>query len=197
MNHSYFIVMLICNFNFTGYDRLEAQVYYFSFIFLIVSGLLVGSVISSEYNSTLKELLMAVNNRGLVYLTKLVSIIIGISTIYLVYTVGLTLTNSQISVGMIFNQYFSVLNHTLLILCIAYMIKSPSALLVVSVVLLCIYRELSNMKGSGFWSYLLDSTYYVMFYNLNFNKSSILIGCIISAFSIIVGYKSFNSQDIS
>lgn len=191
------IIMVICNFNFDAGDRLEHQVYYFSFIFLIITSLIVGSVISNEYFTTLKEVVMAVNNRGLVYFSKLVAVITGISALYLIYVIGLLLTNHQVDKIMIFNQYFAIVIHTLLVICIAYILKSFSSLLIVSVVLLCIYRELSKIKITEFWNYILSTTYYELFNNLSFSKHLLLVGCIVSAIYTIIGYKLFCVQDIS
>lgn len=177
-------------------NRLEVQIYYSSFLFLIISGFIVGSIITSEYNSTMKEIVMAINDRKRVYLVKLFSVFLAISIIYFVYTFTLVLTNKNININLLINQYIAIMVHTITLMTIAYIIKMHSALFVVISIMLCIYRELSLIMKDGIWEIVVKSSYFIQFSNDSLNYSCIIFQGILMFLCIICGYIIFNLQEI-
>ncbi|MCM1160870.1 MAG: hypothetical protein NC412_06570 [Roseburia sp.] len=189
-------VSIVCYCAIEEENRLNDWIYYFSFLFLFIVNFVVGSIISDEYSSTLKDMIISVKNRRIIFITKVLSCILAIHIIFIIYFCAMFLSNNHIEFYIVVNQYIAVMQHTIGLIGIAIFIKSFSALSIVTVILLCIYREMSMLQGTGFMEIILKSTYSSQFSNINSVLSFNYVFLFIIVFSLGAGYYFFKNQDI-
>lgn len=189
-------VSIVCYCAIEEENRLHDWIYYFSFLFLFMVNFVVGSIISNEYSSTLKDIIISIQNRRIIFITKVLSCILAIHLIFIIYVCAMFLSNNHIAFYIVVNQYIAVMQHTLGLIGIAIFIKSFSALSIVTVILLCIYKEMSMLQGTGFMDVILKSTYNNQFSNMDSMLLFNYVFLFIVVFSLGVGYYLFKYQDI-
>lgn len=177
-------------------SRIFIETEYFSYIYLLICNLAVGSILANEFGSTLKDRVLAVGNRTGIFISKVFACLFSISGIYLLHACMVTYVNGGVNANLFVNQYLAVIEHTFLLIGAAVIVKSFSALSVVSVVMLCVYKELSNVDMPGYAGAILSHTYYNRFTAIDEMLSVNVVIWAVVVFCVIIGYLLFRFEDI-
>lgn len=151
---------------------------YFSYIFLLITNLIIGSSIAKEYGNTMKETILAVQSRGAVIGSKIIVSILMITIVFGAYLVGLIPDKSPLMLNLVLNQYFAVMQHTFILILCAVLFRSFSSLSVGTVIFLIAYKKMGASSGNYWTEDMLQSTYYRQFTNIHYTH--------ISAFSVLI-----------
>ena len=183
-------------------ERLEGQIYYMSFAFLAASVLVVGGIVSTEYDRhTIKELLLAGCDRPKVYFVKLSATLTATVFLFVVYAVFLVASChfeiERIGWNLPVNQFIALMQHTFILFNLSFVLRSFSALGVSSIVFLLIYRELSMIDCTSPIGFLLNQTFITQFTSVA-NIFNALIACVVTAcMSCAIGFLIFRAQNVS
>lgn len=179
--------------------RTAREIELFSYIFLLICNLIVGSIIANEYSGTFKDRIVAVGNRRNIFVSKVIMSFISISCIYFFYVAMFVVTNKGVQVNIFINQYEVIIQHTCLLIGIAVIVKSFSSLSVATVIILCLYKELAKLSnlimGNPIES-ILKKSYFVQFMSMDKLSFNDCIFCVVAIVSVVVGYVIFEYQDI-
>ncbi len=176
--------------------RIARETELFSYIFLLICNLVVGSILASEYSGTLKDRMIAAADRKQIFIAKAGMCLCSVTCIYLFYAVLFVITNDRVSILLLINQYKAILQQTLLLIGMAVIVKSFSALSVVTVVMLCIYKELSNLYLPDSMEYLYNNSYFVQFIRADKLNAADGLFCLAAMGCAVVGYLVFRCQEI-
>lgn len=191
-----FAVNIFCALFADADSRIFIETEYFSYIYLLIGNLAVGSIIANEYGFTLKDRVLAVGNRIAIFTSKVFACLLSISGIYALHACMVTYTSGEVNFNLFVNQYIAVIQHTFFLIGAAVIVKSFSALSVVSVVMLCVYKELSNVDMPGYAGVILKHTYYNRFTAIDKMLSVNLVIWAVVVFCLIIGYLLFRFEDI-
>lgn len=189
-------VSILCTVMIKRENRLLEWIYYFSFIWLLISNFVVGSIVSDEYHATLKNLVLAVPDRKKIFISKTISCIVALHIIYIIYSIALIRNNDNVYFYILFNQYIAVFQHTMILVGIAIVSRSFSSLSVITIIMLCMYREFSIIDAKGIIQSILESTYCSQFTNVE-SMTSFCFVCLTSMIlSLLIGDVVLKKQDI-
>ena len=106
------------------------------------------------------------------------------------------ITNEEGHINIFINQYKAVLQHSFLLIGIAVIVKSFSALSIATVIMLCIYKELSNFIMPVPLDIIFNNSYFVQFMSTDKLVFTDCLFCFAAILGIIIGYIIFCFQDI-
>ncbi len=191
-----FITSIIGVISIEPENRIARENELFSYIFLFICNLIIGSIISSEYSGTLKDRIIAVGNRKHIFVSKVILCLLSITCIYVFHVILFVITNKEIHINIFINQYKAVMQHSFCLVGIAVIVKSFSSLSIATVVMLCIYKELSNLKMPVPIDKIFSNSYFVQFMSMDKLVFTDCLFCLSAILGIIIGYILFCCQDI-
>ncbi len=177
-------------------NRITRESGLFSYIFLFICNLIIGSIISNEYSGTLKDRIIAVGNRKQIFVSKVILCLLSITCIYMFHVFLFVITNKGVQINIFINQYKAVMQHTFLLIGIAVVLKSFSSLSMATVIMLCIYKELSNLIMPVSVNIIFNNSYFVQFMSTDKLVFTDCLFCFGAMLSVIIGYFIFCYQDI-
>lgn len=173
------------------------QTYFFTFIYLLIIPLVVGSIYSNEYSSTMKELVIAVHNRASIYFAKVLIITGNMLLIFLIYGFIILITNDSFNWHLLLNQFIAVIQHTYMLIFIGIIIKSFSSLIVFSAVMIFVYRELAIRTWQEEVNVLINATFYRQFTSFRSNNFEYLLAVAMMIVFLGLGLIIYRNQEIN